>query len=324
MSLGSPHRVGEQIGKGAGRPNMRSRNSLSPSPPFLPVTLIGRRSTLWVARIATPGVYLDGGERGEILLPGRYVPAGTLVGESFDVFVHRDSEDRLVATTERPRAMVGEFASLRVVSSSPRIGAFLDWGLSKDLLLPIREQSRRVQPGDWVVVYIFVDVKTDRIVATARLDRHLNVTAPSYAEGQPVDLLVTGRTELGYNAVVCSAHRGLLYHNELPGPLKIGERLDGFVRRVRPDGKIDLTINPSGYGRVAPLKEQILEALAAERGTLGLSDASSPAEIRRAFGVSKKTFKQAIGALYRERRITIEGQRIRLERAPAAGGRARA
>jgi predicted RNA-binding protein (virulence factor B family) len=276
------------------------------------VTLIGKRSTLWVLRIATPGVYLDGGARGEILMPGRYVPKGTLVGESFDVFVHRDSEDRLVATTETPRAMVGEFAPLRVVSTNPRIGAFLDWGLSKDLLLPIREQSRRVNPGDWVVAYIFIDVKTDRIVATTRLDRHLNVTPPSYADGQPVELLVTGRTSLGYNAIVCSAHRGLLYHNELPGPLKIGQKLDGYVRTVRPDGKIDLTVNPAGYGRVAPLKEQLLDALSSGSGSLPYSDASSPAEIRQAFGVSKKAFKQAIGALYRERLIAIDERCIRL------------
>jgi hypothetical protein len=276
------------------------------------VAKIGKRNTLWVARIATPGVYLDGGERGEILLPGRYVPAGTLVGEAFDVFVHRDSEDRLVATTETPRAMVGEFAALRVVSSNSRIGAFLDWGLSKDLLLPIREQSRRVEPGDWVVAYIFVDVKTDRIVATTRLNRHLNVTPPAYAEGQPVELLVTGRTALGYNAIVSGAHNGLLYHNELPEPLKIGQKLDGYIRRVRPDGKIDLTLNPSGYGRVAPLKEQILEALASRGGTLPLGDGSSPQAIRDAFGVSKKAFKQAIGGLFKEHRIAIDENRIRL------------
>jgi hypothetical protein len=273
---------------------------------------IGKENILSVARIATPGVYLDGGERGEILLPGRYVPKGTLVGESFRVFVHRDSEDRLVATTETPKAMVGEFASLMVVSSNPRIGAFLDWGLSKDLLLPIREQGRRVAPGEWVVAYIFVDVKTDRIVATTRLRRHLNVTPPSYVEGQPVDLLVTDRTSLGYNAIVCSAHMGLLYHNDLPGPLDVGQRLDGYVRSVRPDGKIDLTINPAGYRRVAPLKEQVLEALAAGAGWLPLSDDSAPADIREAFGVSKKSFKQAIGALYRERKIAIEDKGIRL------------
>jgi predicted RNA-binding protein (virulence factor B family) len=240
------------------------------------------------------------------------VPQGTLVGESFEVFVHRDSEDRLVATTEAPRAVVGEFAALRVVSSSPQIGAFLDWGLSKDLLLPIREQSRRVGPGDWVVVYIFVDLKTDRIVATTRLNRHLNVTPPDYAEGQPVDLLITGRTELGYNAIISGAHAGLLYHNELPGPLKIGQKVDGYVRAVRPDGKIDLSINPSGYQRVAPLKEQILEALAEGGGSLQLGDGSSPEEIRDAFGVSKKAFKQAIGSLYRERLIVIQDRSIRL------------
>jgi uncharacterized protein len=278
------------------------------------MTLIGRRSRLWVARIATPGVYLDGGARGEILMPGRYVPKSTLVGELFDVFVHRDSEDRLVATTERPLAMVGEFAALRVVSVDPRIGAFLDWGLSKDLLLPIREQSRRVRAGEVVLVYVFVDVKTDRIVATSRLDRRLNVTPAPYVAGQPVDLLVAGRTTLGYSAIVCSAHLGLLYHNELPEPLAVGKRLDGYVREVRPDGKIDLTIHPSGYGKVAPLKEQVLEALASAGGALPLSDASPPADIRGAFGVSKKAFKQAIGALYRERRITIGERGIRLVR----------
>ena len=278
----------------------------------LTMAKIGRRNILWVSRIATPGVYLDGGERGEILLPGRYVPKGTLVGESFDVFVHRDSEDRLVATTETPRALVGEFAALKVVGTNPRIGAFLDWGLSKDLLLPIREQSRRVSPGEWVVAYVFVDVKTDRIVATTRLNRHLNVTPPAYAEGQAVELLVTVRTALGYNAIVSGAHIGLLYHNELPGPLSTGQKLDGYIRAVRPDGKIDLSINPAGYRRVAPLKEQVLEALSSAGGKLPLGDASSPAEIRDAFGVSKKAFKQAIGALYRERRIVIGEQGIRL------------
>jgi predicted RNA-binding protein (virulence factor B family) len=273
---------------------------------------IGRRNILWVTRIATPGVYLDGCERGEILLPGRYVPPGTLVGESVEIFVHRDSEDRLVATTETPKAIVGEFAALRVVSAHPGIGAFLDWGLSKDLLLPLREQSRKVAPGEWVVAYIFVDLKTDRIVATTRLNRHLNVAPPDYAEGQPVDLLVTGRTTLGYNAIVSGAHLGLLYHNELPGPLQIGQKLDGYVRAVRPDGKIDLSINPAGYGRVAPLKEQVLEALGAAGGRLALCDSSPPERIRAAFGVSKKSFKQAIGALYRERRIAIEDGGIRL------------
>jgi predicted RNA-binding protein (virulence factor B family) len=289
-------------------------------PHAVPVTImIGKRCTLTVTRVATPGVFLDGGARGEILLPGRYVPQGTIPGESFDVFVHRDSEDRIVATTEIPKGVVGEFVGLRVISANPMVGAFLDWGLSKDLFLPIREQSKRVNAGDFVVVYIFVDLKTDRIVATTRLSRHLNVMPPEYVEGQAVELLISRRTELGYNAIIASAHMGLLYHNELPAPLEIGQRIDGYVRSVRPDGKIDLSINPAGYGRVAPLKEQIVEALMKRGGQLALSDSSSPEEIRDAFGVSKKAFKQAIGALYRERLITLEPPGIRLVGRP--GGR---
>jgi predicted RNA-binding protein (virulence factor B family) len=280
--------------------------------------MIGKRCTLSVTRVATPGVFLDGGARGEILLPGRYVPPGTIPGESFDVFVHRDSEDRIVATTEVPKGVVGEFVALRVVSANPGAGAFLDWGLSKDLFLPIREQSRRVSPGDTVVVYIFVDLKTDRIVATTRLNRHLNVTPPDYVEGQPVELMVYGRTELGYNAIISSAHVGLLFHNELPGPLEIGQKVDGYVRAVRADGKIDLSINPAGYGRVAPLKEQVMESLAKAGGRLALSDSSSPEDIRAAFGVSKKAFKQAIGSLYKERLIEISDGGVRLVAPPKA------
>jgi predicted RNA-binding protein (virulence factor B family) len=277
---------------------------------------IGRCSSLRVMRIATPGVYLDGGALGEILLPGRYVARGTLVGETIEVFVHRDSEDRLMATTETPRAQAGEFALLRVVSADPRIGAFLDWGLSKDLLLPIREQARPVRVGESVVALVLVDARTDRLIATTRIGRHLDRAPPAWREGDPVDLLITGRTELGYNAIVAGAHRGLLYHNELPDPLEVGQKLAGYVRAVRPDGKIDLTLHPSGHRRVAPLRGEILEALSFHGGQLALGDHSSPAEIREAFGASKKAFKQAIGALYRERRIVITATGIRLASPP--------
>lgn len=263
-------------------------------------------------RLATPGAYLDGRDRGEILMPGRYVPKGTVAGEAFDVFVYRDSEDRLVATPEKAKAMVGDFEALRVVSADPRIGAFLDWGLSKDLFLPLREQSRRVQAGEWVVVYVFVDLKTDRVVATTRLNRHLNVTPAAYEEGQPVDLLVYSRTDLGYGAIIAGAHTGLLYHNELPEPLRIGQKLVAYVKALRADGKIDLSLHPSGFRRVAPLKEQIMEALVAGGGRVPLGDESTPEAIRAAFGSSKKAFKQAIGSLYRERLIVIEGSTIRL------------
>ena len=272
---------------------------------------LGKRSRLFVIRLATPGVYLDGGELGEILLPGRYVPPGTISGEAFDVFVHRDSEDRLVATTETPYGEAGQFAALQVIAVDPQRGAFLDWGLQKDLLLPIREQARRVEVGQRVVAYIFVDPRSDRIVASTRLNRHLNLTPARYRQNQPVKLLVVGPSTLGYNAIVDGAHLGLLYHNELPAPLEIGQQWDGYVRAVRPDGKIDLSLNPAGYQRVAPVKERILDALGRAGGRLPYGDNTPPEQIWTAFACSKKAFKQAIGSLFRERRIVISKGEIR-------------
>jgi hypothetical protein len=272
---------------------------------------LGKRCELFVVRAATPGVYLDGGELGEILLPGRYVPPGTISGQSFDVFVHRDSEDRLVATTETPYGEVGEFAALQVVAVDAHGAAFLDWGLSKDLLLPIREQARKVEVGQRVVVYIFVDQRSDRIVASSRLNRHLNLRPAHYRENQPVKLLVVSPTSLGYNAIIDGAHLGLLYHNELPVAIEIGQQFDGYVRAVRADGKIDLSLNAAGYQRVGGVKERILAALQQGKGRLPYSDASSPEQIWTAFACSKKAFKQAIGALLRERKIVLDGPGIR-------------
>lgn len=225
------------------------------------MAIIGKRNLLSIVRAAPPGLYLDGGTLGEILLPGRYIPKDVKPKDKLDVFVYRDSEDRLVATTETPRAMVGEFAHLKVLSVNQKIGAFLDWGLAKDLLLPFREQEGPVRAGDWVVVHVGLDEKTNRILASARLHRHLSKDTPAYRDGQPVNLLILGRTPLGYNAIVENAHRGLLYHDNLAGPLQTGQKLPGFVRAVRPNGKIDLRLDASGYQRVAALTDQILEAL---------------------------------------------------------------
>ena len=276
------------------------------------MAILGKRNTLPIVRQAPPGYYLDGGELGEILLPGRYIPAGARPGGKIDVFVYRDSEDRLVATTETPLAMVGEFAHLRVLTHEPGIGAFLDWGLEKDLLLPRREYAGGVRPGGRVLVYVMLDERSDRIVATARLNRHLNLTPPNYTEGQPVRLIVESETPLGYKAIINGAHVGLLYRAELAGPLSIGQTLDGFIRTVRPDGKIDLGLDPAGHRRLGPLSDQILAALENAGGYLPYHDGSSPEEIRAALGMSKKAFKQAIGVLYRERRILIEPAGIRL------------
>ena len=273
---------------------------------------IGKRNRLSIIRESPPGLYLNGGELGEILLPRRYIPRGLKSGDTLDVFVYLDSEDRLVATTETPLAMVGEFAFLKVVSVNLRVGAFLDWGLAKDLLLPFREQESPVRVGQKVIVHVHVDPKTNRIVASARLHRHLSKDTPAYARGQRVNLLITEETPLGYAAMVENAHRGLLYRDQSSAALKVGDRLQGFVREVRPGGKIDLSLDASGYKRVASLQLQIVQALERNGGKLAFDDSSSPEAIRDAFGVSKKAFKQALGALYKSRRIRFQNPGIQL------------
>ena len=229
---------------------------------------LGKRNLLTVVREGPPGYFLDDGDGGEILLPGKYIPAGSKPGETLDVFIYRDSEDRLVATTETPLAMVGDFAALKIVDVSPGIGAFLDWGLEKDLLLPRREQGGFRKVGEKVVIYVFLDEKSNRIVASTRLQRWFSKTPPAYAKDHPVKLLVAGRTPLGYKAVVDNLYQGMLYGSELSGSLETGSRIDGFVKTVRPDGQLDLSLDRSGFARVGPITDQILEALKAAGGHL--------------------------------------------------------
>ncbi len=276
------------------------------------MAIIGKRNSLSIVRESAPGLYLRGGELGEILLPRRYIPPDLKRGDTLDVFVYLDSEDRLVATTEKPYATVGEFACLEVVSINPRVGAFLDWGLQKDLLLPFREQEGPVRVGQRIVVAIYLDAKTQRIAASARLHRHLSRDTPAYADGQSVNILVTGETPLGYSAIVNNAHRGMLYRDQMSAPLVIGQKLKGFVRAVSPGGKIDLSLDASGYRRVASLQQQIVQALEQKGGQLPYDDDSLPEAIREAFGVSKKAFKQALGALYKSRRIRFLNPGIEL------------
>jgi uncharacterized protein len=264
---------------------------------------IGKRNTLRIVRAAPPGLYLDGGELGEILLPGRLIPKNVQPKDLLDVFIYLDSEDRLVATTETPLVEVGEFAALKVIGLNRNVGAFLDWGLSKDLLLPFREQDKPLRIGQLVVVYVYLDPQSNRIVASARLNRHLSKSPPAYSDNQPVNLFVTSKTPLGYNAIVDGAHRGLLYHDRVHTPLQIGQKLKGFVTTVRPGGKIDLSLDAGGYKRVAPLTSTIIEALQQNGGKLPFDDSTSPEAIRAKFNVSKKAFKQALGALYKKRRI---------------------
>lgn len=272
---------------------------------------IGKRNRLAILNESPHGLYLDGGALGPILLPFSLVPRDVTPSAILSVFVYFDSEDRIVATTETPLAMVGEFACLKVLGINRSVGAFLDWGLSKDLLLPFREQKNSPRIGDKIVVRVLVDPQSQRIVASQRLSRHFSKYRPHYAPGEEVDLLVTDETPLGYKAIVNHAHLGLLYSNELAEPLACGQRIVGYVNKVRPDGGIDLRRDKSGYARVRPLSERIMEALAAAGGALELGDKSPPEAVRKAFGASKKAFKQALGALYKEKRIRFEGDGIR-------------
>lgn len=276
------------------------------------MAVIGQRNRLTILYETDSGYYLDGEELGEILLPGKYIPRGSRPGEIVDVFLYRDSEDRLVATTEYPLAMVGQFASLRVVGMNPRVGCFLDWGLAKDLLLPIREQKEGLEMGYWVVVAVLLDQQTDRLVASARISRHLDLTPPNYHEGEEVELLIIGATDLGFKAIVNNAHTGLLYRAEVAGELKMGQKMNGYIRAVREDGKIDLGLDRAGHRRITDYQGDIIESLEAAGGAMEYDDKSTPEEIREVFGMSKKAFKQAIGTLFKARRIMIANGGIRL------------
>src|SRR5687768_16607480 len=264
---------------------------------------IGRRNTLKIVREAPPGLYLDGGELGEILLPKKYIPHDIKPKDLLNVFVYLDSEDRLVATTETPLAEVGEFAALKVVGVNRNVGAFLNWGLAKDLLLPFREQTKPPRIGQTIVVFILLDQTSSRIMASARLNRHLSQEPPDYQPGQSVNLLIVSKTPLGYTAIVENAHRGLLYGDRTNAPLEIGQRVKGYVRIVREGGKIDLTLDPPGaYKQVPSITAEIVNALEKSGGKLHFDDSTDPEEIRATFNVSKNTFKRALSSLYKKRR----------------------
>lgn len=273
---------------------------------------IGRMNRLEVTKEVDFGLYLEGGfEYGEILLPARYVPKGAKTGDLLDVFIYSDSEDRLIATTEKPYVMAGEFAYLEVVAVNEH-GAFLDWGLTKDLILPFNEQKTRVEKGDWRTVRVYVDERTNRIAASTKINRFLDKIPAAYEAGQEVDLLVCNRTELGYRAIINHAHWGLILEHEVFENLKGGVRRKGFIKAVREDGKIDLSLNRPGYGAVGDVTQEILSMLKAQGGFLPLSDKTAPEVIYGLFGISKKTFKKAVGALYKSRQIRLDDDGIRL------------
>lgn len=277
------------------------------------MAVIGRMNSLQVVKHTDFGLYLDGGADGEILLPRRYIPKETPseVEDWLNVFVYLDSEDKLIATTEKPKVQVGEFASLKVVDIN-RVGLFLDWGLPKDLLLPHSEEKRPLQIGDYCVVHVFVDKRSRRITATARLDRYLDKVPATYKTGDEVDLLVVEPTDMGFKAIINGKHWGLIHKNEVIGFMRGGIRQPGFIKDMRSDGKISLSLQPIGQQAADSLSEQILSRLRESGGVLELSDKSSPERISAMFRVSKGNFKKAIGGLYKQGLIHIHEDRIEL------------
>ena len=272
---------------------------------------IGRVNTLEVVRETDNGLYLDGRELGEILMPKKFITEEVRNLGWADVFVYTDSEDRLVATAENPFAMVGEFAFLKVVSVS-RFGAFLDWGLPKDLLVPFREQKADMVEGRSYLVCLFLDVLTKRIAASAKIDKYLDNTPPEYEHGDEVQLLIAEETDLGFKAIVNNEHWGMLYKNQIYQPLSQGQKITGYINKVRDDEKIDLLLEKPGYEKVDAISQKILDELKQNRGFMAVSDNTSPEMINALFGISKKNFKKAIGSLYKKRMITFDSDGIRL------------
>ena len=275
---------------------------------------IGKFNTLIVVKIVDFGVYLDGGERGEILMPKEYVPDKCYPDDDVRAFVYFDSEDRIVATTENPYVQVGEFAFLKVVAVSS-VGAFLDWGLRKDLLVPFREQRDRMVEGKSYLVYAYADKSSDRIVATTKIEKYLDQVFPEYERNQEVDLLIARKTDLGYAVIINNAHWGLIYDNEIFQPVKIGQRMKGYIKRVREDEKIDVSLQSVGYAKIEGLAGEVLAKLEDYGGVLDLSDKSDPEEIYRVFGCSKKNYKKALGTLLKQGLITIGDNEVRMKEA---------
>lgn len=282
-------------------------------PSLMSNPLLGRRNTLRVIAFHRAGMILDGGEMGDLLLPTRYVPSGLAPGSEIEVFISLDSEDRPVATTERPIAEVGEFAALRVVDAN-RVGAFLDWGMPKDLLLPYAKQVGRVFRGDRVLVRICVDHTSGRLMATAKLGKYVADSPPPSAKaGDRVSLQIAQQTDLGYKAIVDDLYWGLLPAASSWTIPAMGERCEGFITRVRDDGLVDVGLEAPGYAKVPVATESLLKSLrAADRGFLPVHDKSPPDQVRDVLGMSKKVFKQAVGALYKAGRIRISEDGIQL------------
>lgn len=276
------------------------------------MTLLGKFSRLIIVDRQDGQFFLDAGSDGRLPLVTGDTPPGTKVGSALEVFVYRDTEEAIVATLKRPLVCVGQTARLEVESVQP-MGAFLRWGLPKDLFLPFGEQTREVKTGDQVFVYVYLD-NQGRITASMKLEKFLDKNIDAFHVGQKVSLLVYAKTQLGFKAIINGTHTGVLYQNEIFQPVSLGQELDGFIKHLRTDGKIDLCLQPSGYRGVDEFSQRILDALKKNDGFLPVTDKSPAETIEKLFGLSKKKYKMTVGTLYKNQLITLEPNGIRLKR----------
>ena len=272
----------------------------------------GKEIELKIAKRATFGLYLadDSGE--EVLLPNKYCTEVMKPGDTTRVFVYKDSEGKKVATTLTPKVFIHEFALLKV-SAVTGVGAFLDWGLEKELMVPFREQKQKMEAGRWYIVYLDLDEKSDRLYASNRVERFLQNDQISVKEGDEVSLVVLQKTDLGYSVIVNHKHKGLIFDNEIFQDIRVGNQLKGYVKKIRDDNKIDLSIQAIGFRNVNDSNSELIYlTLIENNGFLAVTDKSSPDEISTLFGISKKAFKKSLGALYKQKKVDIQSDGIRL------------
>ena len=272
---------------------------------------IGKRYSLEVVKQVSFGVYLNAQELGQVLLPNKFVPTGCNVGDMLDVFLYLDSEDIVIATTQKALAQVGEFAYLKVVATGP-FGAFLDWGLDKDLLLPFGEQHKPAEEGRSYLVYVHANHADERIMASSKVDKFLDKTEPQYTQGEKVNLIIGGTTDLGYKAIINNQHWGVIYENEVFQKLHFGQKVTGFIKTLRQDGKIDLILQQGGTDELDKNARLIINKLRSANGFLPLHDKTDADIIYDQLAMSKKAFKKSIGGLFKAGEITIDADGIRL------------
>jgi predicted RNA-binding protein (virulence factor B family) len=271
---------------------------------------IGHYNTLKIVRNTKVGLFLTDGKE-DVLLPLKYIPKDYKIDDEIIVFVYLDHEERPVATTLEPYILLDEFGFLRV-NYVNKFGAFLDWGLEKDIFVPFKEQARPMEKGKRYLVFAYMDEKTNRIVASSKTNQFLNNDTITVQVGEEVDLIISHITDLGINVIINDIHKGLLYKDQVYDDIRTGDRMKGFIKTIRPDNKIDVSLQKLGYENIEPNAEKILDELRASRGFLKLNDTSDPDDIKTVLKMSKKTFKKAIGALYKEKRIEIKDDGIYL------------